>query len=99
MPTIQLTGNTTLSLTASSADDNATLNRYLKNALSFTTPAGWNALAAKKVGDLDPTGFPITLSAAGDGQFAVEGSSLDVELGASASVGLLTGDSAEDFFS
>src|ERR1017187_1217603 len=99
MPGIQLTNNTTLNVTASSADGNATLNRYLTNPLSFITPAALNAIAGTKVGDLDPTAFPIAASAAGEGQFAVEGTSLDVQLGASASVGLLTGDKAADFFS
>ena len=99
MPGIQLTNNTTLNITASSADGNATLNRYLTNPLSFITPAALNAIAGTKVGDLDPTAFPIAASAAGEGQFAVEGTSLDVQLGASASVGLLTGDKAADFFS
>jgi len=99
MPSIQLTNNTTLNFTASSADSNATLNRYLTNPLSFITPAGLNAIAGMKVGDLDPTAFPFAASAAGGGQFAVEGTSLNVQLGASASVGLLTGDDAADFFS
>jgi hypothetical protein len=98
MPTIQLTNNTTLDITASSADDNATLNRYLTNPLSYTTPAGLTAIAGQKVGDLDPTAFPITASATGQGQFAVEGTSLSVQLGASASIGLLKGADAANFF-
>jgi hypothetical protein len=99
MPTIQLTNNTTLDVTASAPDAGATLNRYLKSALSFTTPPSLTAIAAKKVGDLDPTAFPIAVSATGDGTFGVEGTSLEVKLGASASVGLLTGASAADFCS
>ena len=99
MPGIQLTNNTTLNVTASSADGNATLNRYLTNPLSFITPAALNAIAGTKVGDLDPTAFPIAASATGEGQFVVKGTCLDVQVGASASVGLLTGDKAEDFFS
>jgi hypothetical protein len=99
MPGLQLTNNTTLNVTASSADGNATLNRYLTNPLSFITPAALNAIAGMKVGDLDPTAFPIAANAAGEGQFAVEGTCLDVQQGASASVGLLTGANAADFFS
>ncbi|HXB73429.1 MAG TPA: hypothetical protein VNY05_34640 [Candidatus Acidoferrales bacterium] len=97
MPTIQLTNKTNLNVTASSADGNATLNRYLSKPLSFITPAALDAIAGTKVGNLDPTAFPISASAAGEGKFAVEGTSLDVQLGASASVGLLTGDKAADF--
>ena len=99
MPSIQLTDNTSLNVTASTADGNATLNRYLTNPLSFITPAALNAIAGEKVGDLDPTAFPIAASAAGEGQFAVEGTCLDVQTGASASVGLLAGANATDFFS
>src|ERR1035438_192388 len=99
MPGIQLTNNTTLNVTASSADGNATLNRYLTNPLSFIPPAALNAIAGTKVEDLDPTAFPIAASAAGEGQFVLEGTCLDVQPGASASVGLLTGDKAADFFS
>ena len=98
MPNIKLSNNTTLNLTASSADNNATLNRYLKTPLTFITPAGLDAVAGKKVGDLDPTSFPFAANAAGQGQFAVEGTSLNVQLGASASIGLLTGADAADFF-
>lgn len=99
MPTIHLTNNTTLNITASSADGNATLNRYLMSALSFQTLPSFDVIAAKRVADLDPTAFPIELKATGKGQFSVEGTALDVQVGASASVGLLTGDSASDFFS
>src|ERR1022692_2703502 len=97
MPTIGLTDNATLNVIVSSADGNATLNRYLTNPLSFITAAGLTAIAGQKVGDLDPTAFPITASASGDGKFAVEGTSLEVQPGASASVGLLTGAAAAGF--
>jgi hypothetical protein len=97
MPTIQLTNNTTLNITASSADKNATLNRYLKNPLTFLTPAGFDAIVDKKVGDLNASTFPITANANGAGQFAVEGTSLNVQIGTTASLGLLTGDSKADF--
>jgi hypothetical protein len=99
MPTIGLTDNATLNVIVSSADGNATLNRYLTNPLSFITAAGSTAIAGQKVGDLDPTAFPITASASGDGKFAVEGTSLEVQPGASASVGLLTGAAAAGFLS
>ena len=99
MPTVQLTDNTTLNITASSADENATLNRYLTNPLTLIAPGSLNAIAEQKVGDLDPSAFPIALSAAGGATFAVEGTSLGVQLGASASIALLTGARAASFFS
>src|SRR5882724_5583303 len=99
MPSIGLTNNTTLNVTASSTDGSLTLNRYLTSPLSFLTPASLKAIVGQTVGDLDPAAFPITASATGDGKFAVEGTSLDVQLGASASVGFLTGGDAADFFS
>lgn len=97
MPTIQLTNNTTLDITATAAGGGATLNRYLTNPLTYTT-AGLNAIAATTVGDLDPTIFPVAASATGGGEFAVAGTLLNVNLGASASVDLLTGDNGADFF-
>jgi hypothetical protein len=98
MSTINLTNNATLNVTASPAAGNATLNRYLQTPLTFVTPAGLDAIAGQKVGDLDPTAFPIKVSVAGAGKFAVEGTSLNVSLGVAGSVGLLTGASAADFF-
>jgi hypothetical protein len=99
MPTIKLTNNTTLTITASSADENATLNHYLKNPLVFLAPAGFETIAGKKVGDLDPAVFPLTAAVTGGGRFAVKEASLDVQLNASASLGLLTGADKDDFFS
>lgn len=98
MPTINLTNNTTLNVTASSADGNATLNRYLTSPLSFVTPAGFETIAGQKVGNLDPSAFPIKLSATGAGKFAVEETSLNLALGVSGSVGLLAGTGAADYF-
>src|SRR5438045_2390184 len=98
MPTIQLTNNTGLNVTASSADKFATLNRYLRKPLALIAPGALNAIAQTKVGDVDSTPFPISANLSGEGQFAVEGTSLDVQLGASASVDLLTGADAADFF-
>src|ERR1017187_5811257 len=99
MPSIGLTNNTTLNVTASSTDGNATLNRHLTSPLSFFTQTGLSAIAVQKIEDLDPAAFPIAASATGEGKFAVEGTSLDVQLGASASVGLLTSGDAAAFFS
>jgi len=99
MATIQLTDKTALDINASCGDIGATLNRYLKNPLSFRASAGLSAIAERKVADIDPNAFPITAHAAGEGQFAVEGTSLYVQVGASASIGLLTGANAADFFS
>jgi hypothetical protein len=99
MPTINLTDNTTLNITASSADNFATLNRYLQAPLSFFTRDGLAAIAGQTVGSLDPASFPIAASATGAGKFALEGSSLNVSPAASASVGLLTAASAASFLS
>jgi len=97
MPTITLTNNTTLNIAASSADDNGTLNRYLKDPLKFVTPAGFDAIAGQKVADVDPAPFPLTATATGEGKFAVEKTTLDVKLNASASLGLLKADDQSDF--
>jgi hypothetical protein len=91
--------NTTLNISATSSDGNATLNRYLKNPLVFLTPSGFEGIADTKIGGLDPAAFPLTAAATGAGQFAVKGSTLDVQLGASASLGLLTGADMSDFLS
>jgi hypothetical protein len=99
VPSINLTTNTSINLAASSADDNATLNRYLKSLLTFKTPPSFDAISGLLVKDQKESGFPIVLSATGDGKFAVERSSLDVQLGASASLGLLQGSDQSDFLS
>lgn len=97
MPTIQLTNNTTLQIAGSTADGNATLNRYLKSPLQYLTPAGLEGIVNQKIGDVDPTPFPLTASATGAGTFAVEKTSLNVQLQASASIGLLKGSDISDF--
>jgi hypothetical protein len=99
MPTINLTDNTGLNLTASSADDNATLNRYLLSLLTFKTPPSFDPIANLLVKDQSELNFPITLSAGGEGTFAVEKTTLDVQLGASASIGLLQDIRQSDFLS
>ena len=63
MPSINLTNNTSLNLTASSADNNATLNRYLKSLLTFKTPPSFDPIANLQIRDIDASGFPITLAA------------------------------------
>ena len=97
MPTITLTNNTTLNIAASSADDNATLNRYLEDQIKLLTPADFEAIASKKVAEVDPAPFPLTATATGEGKFAVEKTTLDVQLAASASLNLLKGDDRGDF--
>lgn len=99
MPTINLTNNTGLDLTASSADDNATLNRYLLSLLTFKTPPSFDPIASLLVKDQSELDFPIVLSAAGEGKFAVERTTLDVQLGASAFIGLMQGGNEADFLS
>jgi hypothetical protein len=98
MPDITLTNNTNLSIAASSADANATLNRYLTHPLTFVTPAGLDAIAETKVEALDANVFPFTVNLGAQGQFAVSGTSLQVGAGGSASVGLLKGGDLTDFF-
>ena len=63
MPTINLTNNTGLNLAASSADHNATLNRYLLSLLTFKTPPSFDPIANLLVKDQSELDFPITLSA------------------------------------
>jgi hypothetical protein len=99
MPTINLTNNTDVILTASSADDNATLNRYLKSVLTFKTPPSFDTISALLVKDQHELDFPIAVSATGEGKFAIGGTTLDVQLGASASVGLLQGNDESTFLS
>lgn len=99
MPTIQLTGTTGLNFNISSDDANATLNRYLLSTLSFTAPPSLDPIAKLLVKDQHELDFPITLTAGGQGNFAVEGTTLGVQLGASASLGLLQGADASAFLS
>ncbi len=99
MPTISLTNNTGVNLTASSADDNATLNRYLQTLLTFQTPPSFDTVSNLLVKDQQELDFPITLSATGEGTFAVEKTALSVQLGASACLGLLQGKDESEFLS
>ncbi len=99
MPTIQLTNNAALNFTASAADHNATINRYLKSPLVFLAPSSLDALVGKRVVDLDPAPFPLIATASGKGQFDVEETCFNIQLNASASLGLLTRDDKDDFLS
>lgn len=99
MPTINLTDNTDAILTASSADDNATLNRYLESIVSFKAPPSFSTIAGLLVKDQHELDFPISLSATGEGKFAVEKTTLDIQAGATASIGLLQGADESSFFS
>ena len=98
MPTISLTNNTSVILAASSNDSNATLNRYLRNPLTFVTPAGLNALTGQTMKDLPTGAFPFTLSATAEGAFAVNQNMLTVDASVSATVGLIKGADIADFF-
>jgi hypothetical protein len=89
MPAINLTDNTDLNLAATSADDNATLNRYLESLITFKTPPSLEPIANLLVKDQNELAFPIKLSATGEGKFAVKKTTLDVQLGASAALGLM----------
>jgi hypothetical protein len=72
VPTIHLTNNADLNLTATSADDNATLNRYLKSLLTFQTPPSFDHVANLLVKDQHELDFPVTVSATGEGTFVFE---------------------------
>ena len=98
MATINLTNNADLNVSAASADDNATLNRYLTSGLAFNTPPSFDAIAKLPVKGQSELGFPITLAATGEGKFALKKTTLDVQLGAKASVGLVV-DGKGDFLS
>ena len=99
MPAINLTNNSDLNITASSADNNATLNRYLTSALSVKTPPSFDSLANLLVKDQRELDFPITLAATGEGKFALKKTALDIQLGASVSIGLLQDSDESDFLS
>jgi hypothetical protein len=88
MSTIDLTNNTTLTITGSSADGNSTIDRYLVDSLTFQIPAEFRAIASQQVSGVQPAAFPVTLTATGAGKFSVEGTSLNIKLGASASLNL-----------
>jgi hypothetical protein len=92
MPTINLTDNTGLNFTASSADDNATLNRYLTSLLTFKMPPSLDPIANLLVKDQHELDFPIKLSVAGEGKFALKKTTLEIQAGVSASIGLLQDD-------
>lgn len=92
MPTINLTNNTNLDLNASFPDNSGTLKQYLKQDLRLVAPDGFETVAAQPVKATDVSSFPIQLSPAGSGKFAVEKTTLTVQQGASASIGLLKGD-------
>lgn len=99
MATINLTNNTDVQLVASSADDNATLNRYLTSPFSLQAAPSLEPLLGLLVGSQSPLGFPIVVSATGEGKFALEHTTVDVQVGASASIGLLQGRGEADFLS
>ena len=92
MPTINLTDNANLELNASFPENNRTLKQYLKQDLRLIAPHGFETAAAQTVKATDASGFPIQLSPTGAGKFAVENTTLTVQTGASASLGLLKGD-------
>jgi hypothetical protein len=97
MAAINLTNNTDINLNISGVEDSATLNKYLDSVLTFKTPPNLDPIINVLVKDQHELDFPITCSATGEGKFAVEKTTLDVQLGASASIGLLQ-DSDESVF-
>lgn len=99
MPTINLTNNSDVNITAASADNNATLNRYLTSVVTFTTPPSFDALAKLLVKDQHELDFPITLNGTGEGKFALQKTALDIQLGALVSIGLLQDSDESDFLS
>jgi hypothetical protein len=76
MPSINLLTTPILNLTASSADDNATLNRYLTSLLTFKMPPNFDRISDLLVKDQHELDFPIELSATCEGEFAVKKTTL-----------------------
>ena len=72
METINLINNTDFNVSSSSADDNATLNRYLTTVLTFKTRPSLELIAKLPVKGQSELRFPITLSATGEGKFALK---------------------------
>lgn len=97
VPVIQITNNSALDLTASTDDKNAAINRYLKDVLTLKAPVSVDALVKLKISDLDPVTFPVNLAASENTQFAAGQSTLTVQGGASATIGLLGKDDAGAF--
>lgn len=92
MPTISITNNTTLDLSASLPENNRTLKQYLQHDLRLLAPHGFETMAAQTIKATDTSGFPIQLATAGAGEFAVEKTTLNVKVGVSPALGLLKGD-------
>ena len=99
MPTINVTNHTELDLAASFPDNNGTLKQYLKQDLRLIAPDGFEAVAAQPVKATDASGFPIQLSPTGSGKFVVEKTTLTLQTGACASLGLLKGDDVKTILS
>jgi len=97
MPTINLTNNSSLNLTAASDDKNATLNRYLRGVLTFQTRPNLDAIIDQPINAVDKTPFPVSVTATGTGNFAVEPTTLTVQPAVSATLGLLEDGDKSDF--
>jgi hypothetical protein len=97
MPTINLTNNADLDLTASSDDKNATLNRYLKSVLTFRTRPDFDRIIDQPFNAVDPAPFPVSLTATGTANFAVEKTTLTVQPQVSATLGLLKDEAKFNF--
>jgi len=101
VPTIKLTDNAGLDITASSNSSNSSLNKYLESALEFHFAALSKDVRDEvnvQVGDVNARAFPIKLSAAVPAHFKDGESTIAVKPNAAASIDLVAGDKAADFF-
>jgi len=97
MPKITLTNNAAINIDVTSADGNATLNKYLKSALTLKPAEALDGILNQPVKDLNPSGFPITLTTTGSASFAVKQTTLGVSLDLSGAIGLAQKDDKDGF--
>ena len=99
MGSIRLTDNSSLDITVSSGDANASLNTYLQVPLVLVCGElgpGFRQLHNTPINKLDADRFPLVFSASISRSFAVSKATLNVGTGASAYLDLLTGATADD---
>ena len=99
MPTIEIIDESS-SLTIVSQESTPALAHYLQSGLVFvldkTSPAVKQA-EGKRISDIDPGGFPVSLSPTVPASFAVSSATVNVEAGFEASIDLLTGSKGRTF--
>ena len=96
MPTIKLTNNATLDISASAENQSATLNRYLQDALTFRTSAKFD-LSPQSLLQSITGSFPASFNATGNGSFVLGATKLGLQPSEVATLNLLKGDGKSDF--